>query len=64
MRTADATDAAERTGFGRGLDAAAYALRRTGRRLRALQTGQLPQYTFSLVVWVLLATAIVLALWL
>lgn len=64
MRTADATDAAERTGFGRGLDAAAYALRRAGRRLRALQTGQLPQYTFSLVVWVLLATAIVLALWL
>ena len=64
MRTADATDAAERTGFGRGLDAAAYALRRVGRRLRALQTGQLPQYTFSLVVWVLLATAIVLALWL
>lgn len=64
MRSAEATEGAERDGFGHGLDAAAYALRRAGRRLRSLQTGQLPQYTFSLFVWVLLAGLLVLVLWL
>jgi len=63
IRTADATDTTERVGFGRGLDQFAYAFRRTGSRLRGLQTGQLPQYTFSLFVWVLLAGLLVLVLW-
>ena len=64
MRSAGAIDTAERVGFGRALDAAAYALRRVGRRLRTLQTGQLPQYTFSLFVWVLIVGLLALVLWL
>ena len=64
LQSADATDSSERKGFGRGLDAAAFALRRVGGRLRALQTGQLPQYTFSLFVWVLLVGLLALVLWL
>ena len=63
IRTADATDTTERVGFGRGLDQFAYAFRRTASRLRGLQTGQLPQYTFSLFVWVLLAGLLALVLW-
>jgi NADH-quinone oxidoreductase subunit L len=64
MQSAEAAEEAERKGFGDGLDAAAYALRRIGGQMRRLQTGQLPQYTFSLFVWVLLAGLLVLALWL
>jgi hypothetical protein len=51
-------------GFAHGLDNAAYALRRAGRHLRELQTGQLPQYTFSLFVWVLFVGLLALVLWL
>jgi NADH-quinone oxidoreductase subunit L len=64
LRTARATDTAERVGFAHGLDNAAYALRRAGRHLRELQTGQLPQYTFSLFVWVLFVGLLALVLWL
>lgn len=64
LHSAGATDTAERKGFGDGLDTLGYALRRAGGRLRALQTGQLPQYTFSLFVWVLLGGLLALVLWL
>jgi NADH-quinone oxidoreductase subunit L len=63
MDTAHATDLAEISGFGRGIDQGARGVRRAGGRLRRLQSGKLYLYTLSVFVWVLLAGLLVVLVW-